>query len=70
MRSVTDQVTISRTNDGSATVTITVENGAVDGESMSAVLSKAWMLLAEAISAQHAAAGDGSPEQGGHWWSG
>lgn len=70
MRNVTDQVTISRTDEGSAAVTISVESGSVDGESMAAVLSKAWMLLAEAISAQHAASDDASTDQGGNWWSG
>lgn len=70
MRNVTEQVTISRTEDGSAAVMINVESGSVDGESMAAVLSKAWMLLAEAISAQHAASDDANPEQGSNWWSG
>jgi hypothetical protein len=70
MRKVTDQVTISRTENGSAAVTISVDRGSVDDESMAAVLSKAWMLLAEAISAQHSTTDDASPDQGGNWWSG
>lgn len=71
MRSITDTVTISRANDGSALVGIKVGGSGIEQESTSAVLSQAWALLAEAISAQHAGSGENEPDPAaGPWWGG